>query len=362
MKCKHETYYDYDTNNDLCEDCGLLMKKDRLYEKGDYIDFKIYGYPVNTNRSVQNLKQNLRKYRFPEHIVNQAIYWFRLDQNEKWSKKVMSQYLAKAAWQFGNSLTLNDIEQAMKIPITQIPKELTIPFKEEKSPIMAEDAPEFFYVSENSLASAVTTIQNDPGTLFDPNDPNVLILTNGDHVSITKAGSGAVEETVVDTEILPTSQEPEVSIENAVRDQSISVLSSPKRKTTVCKENPYNDPVDPDSKFTFRIFNCLRDVETIIQRVQEEVGVKFFCLSKGKNFGIEENWDYTKCDRHKTRGDKYQILYKSSDYEKSMGRTSLPFVPAGSPPYLAVSSCIMCCHHMTTDTNKPPKSKKKQAV
>ncbi|ELT91156.1 hypothetical protein CAPTEDRAFT_229029 [Capitella teleta] len=223
---------------------------------------------------------------------------------------------------------------------------------------MAEDAPEFFYVSENSLSSAVTTIQNDPGTLFDPNDPNVLILTNGDHVSITKAGSGAVEETVVDTEILPTSQEPEVSIENAVRDQSISVLSSPKRKTTVCKENPYNDPVDPDSKFTFRIFNCLRDVETIIQRVQEEVGVKFFCLSKGKNFGIEENWDYTKCDRHKTRGDKYQILYKSSDYEKSMGRTSLPFVPAGSPPYLAVSSCIMCCHHMTMDTNKPPKSKK----
>ncbi|ELU06686.1 hypothetical protein CAPTEDRAFT_189318 [Capitella teleta] len=134
MKCKHETYYDYDTNNDLCEDCGLLIKKDRQYEKGDYIDFKIYGYPVNTNRSVQNLKQNLRKYKFPEHIVNQAIYWFRLDQNKKWSKKVMSQYLAKAAWQFGNSLTLNDIEQSMKIPITQIPKELTIPYKEEKSP------------------------------------------------------------------------------------------------------------------------------------------------------------------------------------------------------------------------------------
>ncbi|ELU05393.1 hypothetical protein CAPTEDRAFT_196743 [Capitella teleta] len=134
MKCKHETYYDYDKNNDLCEDCGLLIKKDRQYEKGDYIDFKIYGYPVNTNRSVQNLKQNLRKYKFPEHIVNQAIYWFRLDQNKKWSKKVMSQYLAKAAWQFGNNLTLNDIEQAMKIPITQIPKKLTIPYKEEKSP------------------------------------------------------------------------------------------------------------------------------------------------------------------------------------------------------------------------------------
>jgi hypothetical protein len=151
MKCKHETYYDYDKNNDLCEDCGLLMKKDRQYEKGDYIDFKIYGYPVNTNRSVQNLKQNLRKYKFPEHIVNQAIYWFRLDQNEKWSKKVMSQYLAKAAWQFGNSLTLNDIEQAMKIPITQIPKELTIPYKEEKSPSnrVQKKYPEEWFESTN---------------------------------------------------------------------------------------------------------------------------------------------------------------------------------------------------------------------
>lgn len=55
---------------------------------------------------------------------------------------------------------------------------------------------------------------------------------------------------------------------------------------------------------------------------------------------------------------RYRIQFRASNYDKALGRISLPLVPEDTVPFLAVSSCIMCCEHMRADCQNSLKSKK----
>lgn len=131
--CAHEMVC-HDEFGVVCGKCGLIPKNTLLQETG-FVDLKRYprymaAMSVNKNRTKQNLKQNLRKYQWPKHIVAKAVGGYIMDNidDKKWSKIKMAPYLADAAWYFASELTLHDFQKSLKIPITDIPEKYLTPY------------------------------------------------------------------------------------------------------------------------------------------------------------------------------------------------------------------------------------------
>lgn len=57
---------------------------------------------------------------------------------------------------------------------------------------------------------------------------------------------------------------------------------------------PYDSTSGPElnPKFTYKKFYSIKDVKTLIRKVQESFGVKFIALKKGHHFGVEGEFHF----------------------------------------------------------------------
>ncbi|ELU05509.1 hypothetical protein CAPTEDRAFT_217608 [Capitella teleta] len=212
---------------------------------------------------------------------------------------------------------------------------------------MAEEAAaELLYMEDDAIP--IPSAEVEQGNLFVQSDDVPLIQVEG---AITMADAEFVSEHQKKYTLLPMALSNSINLPSAataVEENGDQILNTvePTDRSPVFSADPYSDPPVLSSPYSFRVFNCLNDVQTIIKRIQDSAGVKFNCCKKGANFGIEEHWNTSKIDTEKNSGN-FRILFQWSTHERSVSRFSLPFIPFNGVPFMSVSHLVMTCEHLS---------------